>query len=168
MKYRAFRNHSLQGIVLLSLLLGVTGAGGSESSEELRDGAATEAGAAEAPALRFLGRWHAGPTYSSAVSGDYVYYGSGGTIHVLRINADGSWKKQEVSITIEGVVRELFASGSHLYVADVTGSLRIIDISEPLQLHEVGRTKVPYAARVDGFERFVVQSDQRVVPARLR
>ena len=143
MKDRAFRNRAVQGILLLSLLLGAPGALGFGSSEGGRDGAATAASPPEAPTLRRLGRWYAGPTYSSAVSGDYVYYGSGGTIHALKIDADGSWQKQEVSITIEGVVRELFASESHLYVADESGGLRIIDISDPLQLREVGRTEEP-------------------------
>ncbi len=37
-----------------------------------------------APALKLLGRWYRGPVYSSAVSGNHVFFGSGGAIRVLQ------------------------------------------------------------------------------------
>lgn len=34
-------------------------------------------------AIELLGRWHHGPVYSSAVSGNHVFFGSGGALRVL-------------------------------------------------------------------------------------
>jgi hypothetical protein len=67
------------------------------------------------PVLELLGRWDGGPVYSSAVSGDHLYFGMGGGIRVLRIKqtteqSTPSW--QEVaSITTSGLVHDLTASG---------------------------------------------------------
>ena len=95
---------------------------------------ATANSASPAPALELMGRWHRGPVYSSSVSGDHLYFGTGGGIRVLRIkHATGqntSW--QEVaSIATSGIVRDLAAFENYLYVADDSGALRIIDISAP-------------------------------------
>ena len=96
--------------------------------------------------LKFLGRWYNGPVFASAISGDYVYFGSGGSIRVLKINKDASW--QEVtSLPIAGVVRGLFASGSYLYVADESGALRIIDNSIPDKLKTLGTVDLPRQTR---------------------
>ncbi len=103
-----------------------------------------------APALELLGRWHGGPVYSSAVSGDHVYFGTGGSIRVLRIEpASGehaSWK-EVASIGTSGIVRGLDAFGNHLYVADDSGALRIIDISAPEKPKEVRHVEVPAFVR---------------------
>ncbi len=90
-----------------------------------------------APDLRLLGRWHQGPVFSSAVSGDHVYFGSGGAIMVLRITEKNSWQ-DVASIATSGGVRGLDVSGRHLYVADGGGALRIIDISTPEKPKEIG------------------------------
>ena len=85
-----------------------------------------------APVIELLGRWHGGPVYSSAVSGDHVYFGTGGFIRVLKIKQTSgqptSWE-EVASIVTSGIVRGLDASGSHLYVADESRFLRIIDMS---------------------------------------
>jgi hypothetical protein len=36
------------------------------------------------PDLDLLGRWYGGPVYSSVVSGDYVYFGTGGGFVFLK------------------------------------------------------------------------------------
>ena len=99
------------------------------------------------PHLELLGRWHGGPVYSSAVSGDHLYFGTGGGIRILRIKQASeqgtpSWK-EVASITTAGVVRDLVASGKYLYVADASGALRIIDISTPEKPREVTHVKLP-------------------------
>lgn len=105
------------------------------------DSPAAKASGTSTYALKLLGRWHRGPVYSSAVSDNHVFFGSGGAIHVLRIKGDTSW--QEVaSIDTSGVVRDLYVSGSHLYVADDSGALLVIDISDPDNPKEIGRAKL--------------------------
>ena len=91
--------------------------------------------------LELLGRWHGGPVFSSVISGDYIYYGMGGSIRVVKINPahqnnTASWK-QVASITTAGVVHDIDAAKDHLYVADDSGALRIIDISTPTKPVEV-------------------------------
>lgn len=113
--------------------------------------------AASTPVLKLLGRWHGGPIYSSAVSGDLVYFGMGGVIRALKIEhgtgqETPSWKEM-ASIAASGVVRGLDASGSYLYVADGRGALRIIDISVPEKPKETGHVEFPanfYAVSVGG------------------
>ena len=96
--------------------------------------------------LRLLGRWHYGPVYSSTVSGNHVYLGSGGAIRVLEIEEDGSL--QEVtSVSTAGVIRQLFVSESLLYVADQSGALRIMDISDPASPVEIGQCDQPRGTR---------------------
>ena len=105
------------------------------------------ASGAPAHTLELLGRWHGGPVFTSAVSGDHVFFGSGGAIRVLRIK-DGTTAWQEVaSIATSGVVRDLHATGSHLYVADDSGALRIIDISVAEQLNQIGHVNLPGSGR---------------------
>ena len=48
--------------------------------------------------LELLGRWYGGPVFSSAVSGDYVYFGTGGAIQVFKVKKaneqhGSSWQK---------------------------------------------------------------------------
>ena len=68
-----------------------------------------------APDIDMLGRWYDGPVYTSVVSGDYLYYGSGGAIRVIRIrNAakkDAASWQEVASIRSSGVVRGLDVSG---------------------------------------------------------
>ncbi len=65
-------------------------------------------------ALELLGRWYRGPVYSSAVSGNHAYFGSGGAIRVLESNEEASVWQEVASINSSGVVRGLFVSGSYL------------------------------------------------------
>ena len=138
----------LATILLLALAVGPSEvrANPPSSSVAASGSPATAESASTAPALELLGRWHDGPVFSSAVSGDHVYFGTGGGIRVLRIKqateqGTPSWK-EVASIATSGVVRDLAASGSHLYVADVSGALRIIDISAPEKLREIAHVEV--------------------------
>ena len=77
--------------------------------------AETAAAGESAPrALELLGRWARGPVYASAVSGNHVFLGSGGAIRVLEIDEEAATWREAASIDTSGVVRDLFASGSHL------------------------------------------------------
>lgn len=96
--------------------------------------------------LEFLGRWHGGPVYTSAVSGSYLFFGSGGTIRVIKIEKETYWKEVG-SITLSGIVGDLQAAGPYLYVADTSGALRIIDISLPEKLKEIGHVMLPASSR---------------------
>ena len=97
---------------------------------------------ASSPALQQTGRWDRGPVYASAVSGDHVFFGSGGAIRVLKTEGTKSKWTKIASIRPAGIVRDLFVSGHHLYVADDSGALIIIDITNPKTLTEVGRVKL--------------------------
>jgi hypothetical protein len=100
-----------------------------------------------APNIEMRGRWFGGPSYTSVVSGDYVYYGAGGAIRVLKIDTatprDASSWKEVASIRTPGIVRGLDATESHLYVADDSGALRIIDITAPENPSETGHVVLP-------------------------
>jgi hypothetical protein len=105
-----------------------------------------------APIIEMRGRWYRGPVYSSAVSGDHVYFGTGGAIRVLKIEdaakQDATSWKEVASIQSSGVVRGLDASDDYLYVADASGALRIIDISNPEKPREKGQIDLPDARAV--------------------
>ena len=88
-------------------------------------------GAAPAVALELVGRWGQGPVYSTAVSGNHVFFGSGGAIRVLEFDPGASRWLEVGAVDTTGVIRGLTVSGSHLYVADDSGALLIVDISTP-------------------------------------
>ena len=79
------------------------------------------------------------PAYSSAEPGNQVVFGSGGAIRVLETNNDSSTSQEVASIYSSSVDRGPFVSGSHLYVADNSGALIIIDISDPKNSAQTGR-----------------------------
>ena len=56
------------------------------------------------PLLKKVGRWSRGPVYASAVSGDHVYFGSGGAIRVLKIKRKTSTWQEVASIDASGVL----------------------------------------------------------------
>ena len=133
---RVKRGVFLTNILLLTLLFGMNLASAESYSASLAaNGSPTQA-------LELLGRWHHGPVYSSAVSGDHVFFGSGGAIRVLETNEHTSIWQEVASINSSGVVRGLSVSGSHLYVADDSGALIVIDISDPRNPTETGRAEL--------------------------
>jgi hypothetical protein len=72
----------LTTVLLLALAVGPSAVRSDPSSPSVAvDGSsATTVSGSPAPALKLLGRWHGGPVYSSAVSGDHVYFGTGGSL----------------------------------------------------------------------------------------
>ena len=81
---------------------------------------------APAPDIGLLGRWYGGPIYTSVVSGDYLYYGTGGAIRVMKIMhaimQDKTAWIEVATIQSSGVVR----------------GLKLIDKSDPLHPIEIG------------------------------
>ena len=144
------RNVFLTGIAALGLLAGVLPAG-ADSIQGL-----PVASDPAAMALEPLGRWYPGPVYTSVVSGDHLYYGTGGAIRVMKILHA---KKQDATAWIEvatiqssGVVRGLDASDDYLYVADDSGAMRIFDISKPKKPREKGQVDLPDFIRAVSIE----------------
>lgn len=85
--------------------------------------------------LAMTGRWNQGPVFASAVSGNYMYFGSSGTVRVVEVDKDSSGNAvawQEVaSIGTDGVVRDMLIEGDFLYIADGSGWMRVINIEKP-------------------------------------
>ena len=81
---------SMARILLLALVIGVMAIQPSPAAS----GTPAAVGGSTAQALEQLGRWHRGPVYASAVSGDHVFFGSGGAIRVLGTDEDAaSWRE---------------------------------------------------------------------------
>lgn len=120
--------------------------------------------------LELQGRWYGGPVYASAVSGNYMYFGTGGAIQVFKVKKAkkhdaSSWQKI-ASIETSGVVRGLSVSGRYLYVADHAGALRILDISNPSSPREVASYKIPADATrlsVDGSKIYIAAREAGLV-----
>ena len=101
--------------------------------------------------LELLGRWHKGPVFDSAVAGGHVFLGSGGNIQVMKIeagspNSPPQWT-EVATLETPGVVHGLDANGDHLYVADDSGALRVVDISKPESPSEIGHVELPHFVR---------------------
>ena len=74
--------HGKNLAVLVAVLLLVFAVSPSEAQSDStspsvtgNNSPATTVGGPPAPVLELLGRWHGGPVYSSAVSGEHVYFG---------------------------------------------------------------------------------------------
>ena len=91
----------LRHILLLALMVsgGLSGAESQAQSQHADKSAGI--------ILKALGGWHRGPVYASAVSGDHVYFSSGGSIRVLTFEPSASFWREVASIDTTGVVRDL-------------------------------------------------------------
>ncbi len=81
------------------------------------------------------GRWNKGPVFASATFGNYLYFGSAGSIRVVKVTKDLNgkaiaWKDLSTFVT-NGVVRDMHIHGEYLYVADGSGWMRIISLKKP-------------------------------------
>ena len=73
-------------------------------------------------AVEMTGRWNQGPVYASVTSGNYLYFGSSGTVRVVAVEKDGAgnaiaWE-EVASIQTDGVVRDMIIRDHYLYIAD--------------------------------------------------
>ena len=67
--------------------------------------------AAPSPRLELVGCWNGGPSYASAISGGYAYFGSGGRVRVLKIDDEEPWVEIG-ALQTDGVVRDLSTGGA--------------------------------------------------------
>ena len=137
----------LPGLLCVFVLM-PGGASGAEHESQLI--------ASNESSLEMLGRWHGGPVYASAVSNDYVYFGSGGSIRILEIRKNGlAASPQWVEISrydTPGVVRDLEINGDFLFVADDGGALRVVDVSNPAEPFETSKVDLPPFVRAVSLE----------------
>ena len=112
--------------------------------------------------LDLRGRWQAGPVFASAVSGDRVYFGTGGQLRVLEMNGSSTPNWEELAgTTISGVVKDLVTNDKHIFVADESGFLHVLEIAPSGPPRQVGVINIPENARgidVDGEHVFIASS----------
>lgn len=92
-----------------------------------------------------ISRWFNGPVFASAVSGDTVYFGAGGTIKVIQRDTKDEkiFRWHEVSsLETSGVIKDLSITGEYLFAADASGYFRSIDIQDPGNLKELSSIKL--------------------------
>lgn len=112
--------------------------------------------------LELRGRWQAGPVFASAVSGDRVYFGTGGQLRVLQIDgtSDANWEEL-AGTSISGVVKDIVTNDEHIFVADESGFLHVLEIDAAGPPHQVGVINIPENARgidVSGHHVFIASS----------
>ncbi|MBI2877784.1 MAG: choice-of-anchor D domain-containing protein [Candidatus Tectomicrobia bacterium] len=71
------------------------------------------------------------------VQGKVAYVGLGPSLHVVDVSSPAS-PKLLGQITLPGLVEDVFVSGSYAYVANGKFGLRVVDITHPASLQEVG------------------------------
>ena len=134
-KYKRF-NWLLCFFIITSLFAGVSFSATEDISQSLKS----------TKAIELTGRWNQGPVFASAVSGSYMYFGSSGTVRVVKVDKDASGNAtawQEVaSIETDGVVRDMLVAGHYLYIADGSGWMRVINIKQPYKPKLIGALKL--------------------------
>ncbi len=104
-----------------------------------------------------------GNTYAVAVSGRYAYFGGGPRLLVADLQDQSEMKLVGQSEPLPGVVRGIAVREPYLYVAAGKGNLRILEISDPLQPHEVGALEAfqwAMAVVIDGDRLYVADNAQ--------
>jgi len=89
-----------------------------------------------------VGRWPFGPPYAVAISGDYVYFGSGTVLLIADVSAPAS-PQLVGEVLLPDFVGAVEVSGGFAYVADYDAGLRVIDVSTPAAPIEVGFVDTP-------------------------
>ncbi len=74
--------------------------------------------------------WGYGMSYAAQASGDYIYMGSGRVMEISSISSPNNPVKQG-SITLDGIIKDIFVSGNYAYVAIDKGGLRVVNITNP-------------------------------------
>jgi hypothetical protein len=84
------------------------------------------------------GRWPYGPTFAADGSGGYLYYGSGSVLEVAELSSPGDPQPVGESAPLPGGVFGVAVAGDYAYLANGSGGLRVIDVSDPSAPVEVG------------------------------
>lgn len=79
-----------------------------------------------------------GNTYAVAAQGERAYIGIGPRLAVLDLSSPGNLALQGLSQPLPGVVRSIAVQGEIAYVADGKMDVRVMDISDPANPHEIG------------------------------
>ncbi len=85
----------------------------------------------------FLGRAPSGRCLANNSVGSYTYIGDGGIFRVLDTSVPSNPTKLD-SIITPGIIQKIIIVGNVAYVADGIGGLRIIDVSTPSNISELG------------------------------
>ena len=114
------------------------------------------------------GSWQAGPVFASAVSGDRIYFGTGGQLRVLHLNSGDTPDWEELAgTTISGVVKDLVTDDEHIFVADESGFLHVLEITDSGPPRQVGVLNIPDNARgIDVVGKHVQHVDASLTPKR--
>jgi hypothetical protein len=149
------------GTVLLVVPILISGCATMPGAESAATSQSMDLGSMPAR-LELRGKWQAGPVFASAVSGDRVFFGTGGQLRVLQVNGPStpSWEEL-VGTTISGVVKDLVTDDEHIFVADESGYLHVLEIAGSGPPRQVGMIEIPENARgidVDGDHVFLAGS----------
>jgi len=102
--------------------------------------------AATTPEWQVIGQ-SGGWTRAVAVQGQYAYAGIGSRVVVVDISDPGSLREAGSSSRLPHNVQDIALSGKYAYVAAGAGGLRVLDISDPARLVEIGSWASPGFAR---------------------
>lgn len=87
--------------------------------------------------LQLTGRWAAGVTYAVAARDKYAFIGNGANLDIVNFS-NSTFQKLENRIVLPSVVRDLALTDKFLYVANLKGGLRIIELADYATAKEVG------------------------------
>jgi hypothetical protein len=108
-----------------------------------------------------VGQWSRGPSDAVAVSGDYVFFGSGPSMLIADVSQPAA--PQVVGeITLFGEVKGIEVVADLAFVANGAGGLRVIDVSDPSMPIELGSSET-----VGHAEELVVAGDYAFVAENL-
>ena len=125
-------------------------------ADDIADPATTD----DAKNVELVGRL-GGLTYAVAVQGDYAYVGEGYSLTVLDVS-NSAWPTiVGKTPPLPAIVRDVYVVGDYAYVADWSGGLRVIDVSNPVSPTEVGLYDTPgsaYGVTVAGNHAYIADS----------
>jgi len=87
--------------------------------------------------LQLAGRWASGVTYTVAARDKFAFIGNGANLDIVNFS-NSAFPKLENRIVLPSVVRDLALTEKFLYVADLKGGLRIIELADYASAKEIG------------------------------
>ncbi|NOZ50859.1 MAG: hypothetical protein GXP37_12565, partial [Chloroflexi bacterium] len=124
-----------RGLIILALVL--LGSG----REALAVGTGAPPGGGDVP-LQLVGQW-GGSTLAVAIRGPYVVAGIGQRLAVFDITDPDAMQMLGQTDLLPGVVVDIVLQGDYAYVANRSGGLQVIDISQAQQPRAVGAFRMP-------------------------
>ena len=124
---------------------------------------ASTGGALELPEQ--VGRWPWGPSHAVAYGRFHAFFGSGAMLQVVDVHELGE-PVVVGNIELPDLIRGLWSTGDHLFVAADDAGLRILDVRTPAQPIEIGSlvTDDPaFAVTVAGDYAYLVDRDRLLI-----